>query len=79
MNVTVKLYGTLSAEVTGYNHARGLEVPLPEGASIRDLLTELGIALSKYPLATIDGRIRKKEHRLLEGDQVCIFQPMHGG
>jgi sulfur carrier protein ThiS len=79
MIVTVKLYGTLSAVVAGYDHAHGLEIPLPEGASICDLLAELGIAPAKRPVAAVDGRIRKKDDRLSDGDHIHLFQPVHGG
>lgn len=79
MKVRVKLFGTLSAEVAGYDRAQGLEVPLPNGASIADLLAELGIASSKRPVVAVDGRIRKKDHRLLDGAQIHVFQPVHGG
>jgi sulfur carrier protein ThiS len=79
MKVNVKLYGTLNVGVAGYDHAHGLELVLHEGATIADLLAELGIASSKRPVAAIDGRIRKKDHRILKGSQIQIFQPAHGG
>jgi sulfur carrier protein ThiS len=79
MIVTVKLFGTLSAGVTGYDHAQGLEVPLSEGASIGDLLIELGIEASKHPVVAVEGRIRKEDHRISDGNQIHIFQPVHGG
>jgi sulfur carrier protein ThiS len=79
MIVTVKLFGTLSAGVAGYDHAHGLAVPLSEGATIGDLLAELGIAPSKRPVVALDGRIRKEDHRLSDGAQISVFQPVHGG
>jgi sulfur carrier protein ThiS len=63
----------------GYDHARGLEVDLPEDSSIRDLLDELKIAQSKRPVVSIDGSIRKKDHRISDGAQIYVFQPVHGG
>lgn len=79
MKVTVKLYGTLSEEVTGYDHDRGLQLDLPDDASIGDVLSGLGIARSKHPVAAIDGRIRKNDDRIIDGAQVHVFQPLHGG
>ena len=79
MKVNVKLYGTLGAGVAGYDHTHGLELELYEGATIGDLLAQLGIASSKRPVAAIDGRIRKKDRRISEGAQIQVFQPVHGG
>ena len=79
MKVNVKLYGTLSAGVTGYNHAHGLELDLDENTTIGDLMAALGIAPSKRPVAAIDGRIKKKDDRISAGAQIQVFQPLHGG
>jgi sulfur carrier protein ThiS len=79
MKVTVKLYGTLSAGISGYHHDRGIDLDLPEGASINDLLTSLDIAHAKRPVVAIDGRIQKSNDRIPSGAQIKVFQPVHGG
>ena len=79
MKVTGKLYGTLTAEVSDYQHVQGLELDLPEGSSVGDLLDNLGIPQSKRPAAAIDGRIRQTDDRISDGAQIHVFQAVHGG
>jgi sulfur carrier protein ThiS len=45
--VKVILYGTLSRQVPGYQHSKGMEVELPDGATVNDLLVFLGISKSQ--------------------------------
>ena len=79
MKVNVKLYGTLSAGVAGYDHTHGLDLDLNEGMTIEDLMVKLGIASSKRPVAAIDGRIQKNDRRISAGAHIQVFQPVHGG
>ena len=79
MKVTVKLFGTLSSGIPGYDHAHGLEVDLPEGAIVNDLMVLLEISERQKAVVAIDGRIRKGSYKILSGACAQIFQPMHGG
>ena len=79
MNVTVKLYGTLSSGVPGYQHLRGIEINLLDGATVNDLLARLDIARTQKAVVAIDGRIQKACEKIPEGAHVQIFQPVHGG
>ena len=79
MKVRVKLYGTLSAGVPGYQHLRGIEIDLPGGATVDDLLARLDIARTKRAVVAIGGRIQKADNKIPDGSQIQIFQPVHGG
>ncbi len=78
MRVNVKLYGTLSRSFDEYDHSGGLEVAVPDGATIDDLL-----ALLKMPerlgMIYMDGRRLDKNSPLEDGAQIKIFQPIAGG
>ena len=43
MKVKVRLFGTLSQKFPGYDSVKGLEVEIPDGARVKDLLAHLGI------------------------------------
>jgi sulfur carrier protein ThiS len=79
MKVRVKLYGTLSLRVPGYQHSQGIEMELPEGATVNDLFTLLEISKSQGIVVMIDGRIRKADDKIPGGVHAKVFQPMHGG
>ena len=79
MKVRVTLYGTLSLGVPGYRHAQGIEVELPDGATVNDLLALLEISESQRAVVAIDGRIRKATDKIPGGIHARVFQPVHGG
>ena len=79
MKVRVKLYGTLSLRVPGYQHAQGIEIELAEGATVSDLLALLKISKSQGAVVAIDGCIRKAGDKIPGGVQASVFQSVHGG
>ena len=79
MKVKVNLYGTLSQQVPGYQHSKGIEVELTDGATVKDLLILLEISESQRAVVAIDGRIQKANHKIPDGAHAHVFQPVHGG
>jgi sulfur carrier protein ThiS len=79
MKVRVKLYGTLSLRVPVYEHSRGMEIELAEGATVKDLLDHLKISESQGAVVTIDGRIRKAGDKIPDGIHAKVFQSVGGG
>ena len=79
MRVRVQLYGTLSRRVPGYEHSRGIEMELAEGATVKDLLALLNISESQGAVVTINGRIRKADDKIPGGVHARVFQSVHGG
>ena len=79
MKVRVKLYGTLSLRVPGYQHAQGIEIELPERATVSDLLSFLKISKSQGAVVAIDGRIRRAGDKIPGGVLASVFQSVHGG
>ena len=79
LRLTVKLYGTLSRSFDDYDHLSGLEVDIPEEASIHDLLDYLNLSSERLGMIYMDGILLNKKSRLKDGAQIKIFQPISGG
>lgn len=78
MNINVKLFGTFSQDSPGYDPQRGLQVELPNGARVDDLLALLGLIGDKTVVA-VDNRIRSSQDELQEGADVHVLQVVFGG
>ena len=79
MRLTVKLYGTLSRSFDEYDHMSGLDVVLPDGASIQDLLIHLDIVPKRVGMILMDEKPVQKEAQLNDGALIKILQPIAGG
>jgi sulfur carrier protein ThiS len=81
MKVRVNLYGTLCQKIPGYRQSQGIEVEVPEGATVKELLSLLQIPVlgSEKAVVAIDGRIRKTNDEIPSDAHAQVFQPMHGG
>jgi sulfur carrier protein ThiS len=79
MKVKVRLFGTLSQHFPSYQHAQGLEVEIPEGATVKELFALLGISESEGAVVIVAGRILNADDKIRDGVQVNILQSMYGG
>jgi sulfur carrier protein ThiS len=79
MKMRVKLYGALSQQFPGYKHSQGIEVEIPDGATVKGLLAPLAISESQGAVVAMDGRILKADDKIRRGDHVRVFQGIHGG
>jgi sulfur carrier protein ThiS len=79
MKVKVKLYGTWGQRFPGYQHSQGLEVEIPDGATVKDLLAHLGISESQGAVVITEGRVLKADDKMECGAPVNILQTIHGG
>jgi len=79
MNITVKLFGTLSRHLPDYHPDQGLYVKIPEGADAADLLTLLGISGSPGITVITEGRVLPMEEKLVDGARIHLLQIMSGG
>lgn len=75
MLVTVRVHGMLRAAM---NTACD-KIQMPEGATLGDLLDEIGIRRDAPALAIINGRTAKPDQSLCEGAEVSIFSRVSGG
>ena len=79
MQVKVKLYGTLSQRFPGYQLAQGIEVEIPDGATVKDLLALLKISESQGAIVIVDSQILKADDEIRGGVPVSVFQALQGG
>jgi sulfur carrier protein ThiS len=79
MKVRVKLFGTLPQRYPEYDPDDGLEVEIPDGARVKDLLAYLELSASDGGVAAIENLVVNVEEKLKEGVCVRIFQGAFGG
>jgi sulfur carrier protein ThiS len=79
MKVRVKLFGTLSQGFPGYQHSQGMEVKIPDGATVKDLLALLEISESRGAVVIAEGRILKADDKMRPGVPVNVLQTISGG
>jgi len=79
MKVRVKLYGTLRQSFPDYTPAHGIEVVIPEGAKVRDLVARMKIPNAKWAIVSKGERIMRPDDLLGSGDVVRVFEPVFGG
>jgi len=79
MKIRVKLFGTLSLQIAGYDPEQGLELLLPDGAMAGDLLARLNISDSRQVIIASGGRLLKSDDVLSDEMYVQLLQPVSGG
>jgi molybdopterin converting factor small subunit len=79
MQVTVKLFATLTRFSPGGLPATPFEINLPDSATVKDLVYQLGIPSEETKISFVNGLIRDLDWVLKQGDEVGIFPPIGGG
>lgn len=79
MKVYVKLYALLRKHHPGPNRSVPLEVELPEGALVADLVPALRLPGEIVRSAFVNNEAAQLQTTLKEGDQVGLFPPVVGG
>ena len=78
LTVTVTLFADLRRFLP-----RGTDGPqrytIPEGATLADLLTAIGIARDAEVTAAVDGEVAGRDMLLRDGADVMLLSPMEGG
>jgi len=79
MNVRVKLLGTLSACYQGSYTSAGLDIEVPVGVTVADLVARTGIPKEQVAIVTINGILAKAGDRVPGNALVKFIQPITGG
>ena len=79
MKVLVKLFSVLRDYVPDYNPQKGVEAELSDGSTVADLLSHLGIPMSKVPVVACNGHILQPADTIHEDSILHVFQPVAGG
>ena len=73
------MFGTLAQEFSGCNHEKGMDLELPDGSEVKDLLSHLGISKFRENVVVTNGRVLKLNDVLQNGNLVQVFQFVFGG
>jgi molybdopterin converting factor small subunit len=88
MTVNVKLFATLAQKLAhafpdqspeGLKAGIPIALEIPEGSRVSDLLSQLPMKKEWVLLVFVNGRARKLDHQLADGDDIGIFPPIGGG
>ena len=79
MRVRVKLYASLRRFAGDVPPGDFIEVELPEGATLTDLIQHLQIPAEEAKLTFVNGRSQPLDWQLQPNDEVGIFPPIGGG
>ena len=83
MDVTLKLFATLSDFLPPEARQNAVPRRVPEGATVRDVLETLAVPLERCHLILVNGVYTAPrnagERRLSEGDTVAVWPPVAGG
>jgi sulfur carrier protein ThiS len=79
MKIRVILFGTLRKSFADHDPVHGMEVEIPEGSTVGDLIAHIDLPAKKFGLVSVDGHLAKAGNRLQENAVVRVFQPIFGG
>ncbi|MBC7228316.1 MAG: MoaD/ThiS family protein [Thermoflexales bacterium] len=79
IRVKAKLFATLRRYYPELGIGEGIEVELPDGATVGQLIHRLGLPADHVRVVFINGIARDESHPLSDGDEVGIFPPVGGG
>jgi len=79
ITVHTKLFASLRHYRPGLEIGEAFPVELPEGATVGDLIREVGLPDHEVKLVFVNALFRKLAHELADGDEVGIFPPVGGG
>lgn len=79
MKVRVSLFATLAVYLPTSATGDTAVLDLPDGATVRDVTTLLGISPDLECVRVVNGRDATLDQRLNEGDALALFPPLAGG
>ena len=79
MKIRVILFGTLSKSYPVHDPVYGMEVEIPEGSTVGDLISHMDLPAKKFGMISMDGQLVKAGNPLQENVVVRVFQPIFGG
>ncbi len=79
MKVWVKLFATLQGLFPDLGIGEAMQVEMPDGATVGDLIAQLRLPPEEVKLVYVNGRLKKIDHPLSDGNEIGIFPPVGGG
>ena len=79
MKIEVQLHTTLQKQ-TSEGMQRCIDLEMPEGSTIRDVMQALKLELSpEHLLLVVEGKVVEEDYVLREGERVSFIPAMSGG
>lgn len=79
MKAHIKLMGTLPSYFTGSYPASGIQVDLPDNASVAALVEILSLPKGHIGIVTINGKLVRADDSIPADAEVKFFQKIAGG
>ncbi|MCL4394473.1 MAG: MoaD/ThiS family protein [Chloroflexi bacterium] len=79
IHVRVRVFANLRRYVSEGDAAAGLELDLPAGATLQDVVSRLRLPSEQVRVTFVNGRARPEDWRLEPDDEIGIFPPIGGG
>jgi len=80
VRVAVRLYATFAKDAPTHRAGDPFDVELRDGATIAELIGQLGIPEADVHLTIVNGRmVHARSEPLSDGDRVGLFPPVGGG
>lgn len=79
MQVEVRLFATLRHYLPDVRVGDPYYLTLPEGATVADVLSALGVPVDDTKQTFVNGRSVEFDYVLGDGDRVGVFPPIAGG
>ena len=79
MKIEVALYATLSKYLPPGAQNRKAVIEVPDGATVREVLSDLGVPQDLSSILLTNGRQASGEAVLKDGDALSVFPPLAGG
>lgn len=79
MRVRVRLYGLLGKGIPGHDPREGMEMDVPEGSTLSDVLDLLGVEAGGGEIVVSGGRVLEREERLRPGATIQVYHSAAGG
>jgi len=79
MKIEIALYATLSQYLPPGAQNRKAVIEVQDGATVRDVMTRLGIPGDLPNILLVNGRQAGEDTPLTDGQTLAIFPPLAGG
>ena len=79
MKIEIRLYASLARFLPEQSAGEACVIDLPEGKSVKELLTQLHVPLASVKLIFINHIHVDEESILKDGDRLGVFPPVAGG
>ena len=79
MALQIFLNATLRRYVPGYDPYQGISLEVASGATVAQVIADLGLPAKEVTLIMVDGRCREADFVLPGDERLGLFPPIGGG